>query len=156
MGQSPRAKIAWGIDFGDPENTCEGYSWSEAGIDKWDFEEEVMPVLFGFTEEPPEWPEGLEIGSPERRAWWEANRKPYNDRLEAAIPLKFESYGYEFGGTALILKRSLSSVEWEAEAVDPATLAAPTPDELAAFSTVMNGLEYDGGTPKLLLMAMYG
>ena len=154
MGQSPRAKLAWGIDFGDPENTSEGYSFSKAGIDRWDFEDKVMPVLFGFSEEPPEWPDGLEGTA--LREWWKANREPYNQRRDAAVTLKFEHYGYEFGGAALVLKRSLSSVEWEAEAVDPATLAAPTPDELAAFSTVMNGLEYDGGTPKLLLMAMYG
>jgi len=156
MGSSPRARIAWAVDFGDPENTCEGFDWDEAGVDSYDFKEDVMPGLFGFTEEPPEWPDGLEIGSPEGRAWWEANRKPYNERLEAAVPLKFEHYGYEYGGTALVLKRSYASVEWGAEAIDPATLAVPSTEELAAFAMILDRLGYDGGAPKLLLMSMYG
>ena len=154
MGSSADAAIAWGIDLGDPENTCEGFDWDEAGVDRHQFENEVMPGLFGFTEELPERPDGLDAEA--LREWWEANRKPYNDRLDAAVPLTFESYGYKLGGTALILKRSRSTVEWAAEAVDPATLAEPTPEELAAFTTVMDRLGYDGGEVKLLLMASYG
>jgi hypothetical protein len=50
----------------------------------------------------------------------------------------------------------LASVEWGCDPVDPETLTAPAPDELAAFNTVMNRMEYDGGPVKLLLMAMYG
>jgi hypothetical protein len=152
MGNHADAKLAWGIDFGDPENTMEGYSWREAGIDRWDFEEEVMPVLFGFTEEPPDRPDGVD-----QREWWAAFRKPYNQRRDAAIPLKFERYSYEGGGTALVLKRSLAHVEWGAEAVDPATLAAPTTEEVAAFGNVISRLGWhDAGPVKLLLMAFYG
>lgn len=97
MRSSADAAIAWGIDLGDPENTCEGFDWDEAGIDQHQFENEVMPGLFGFTEEPPERPDGLD--SDALRKWWEANRKPYNERLDAAVPVKFESYGYERGGS---------------------------------------------------------
>jgi len=157
MGSSPYAKLAWGIDFGDPANTCEGFDWEESGIDSNDYEQNAMPELFGFTEEPPVWPESLERGTKEARDWWEANRKPYNDRLEAAVPLKFEHYGYEFGGTALVLKRSLAKVEWGCDPVDPASLAEPTTEELAAFTKVLTDIGYgDGGAPKLLLMSLYG
>jgi hypothetical protein len=149
MGMSARAILAWGVDFGDPNNTAEGYEWAD--VDSYDFENQVMPGLFGFTEEPPLRPDDVVL-----REWWAQVREPYNQRMEAAVPLKFENYGYEFGGTALVLKRSLSSVEWGAEAVDPSRLAAPSPEELAAFSTVTSRLEYDGGPVKLLLMAMYG
>lgn len=155
MGMHPDAKIAWAIDFGDGEDE-DSFDWEAAGTDDYDFERDVMPGLFGFTEEAPVWPEGLERGTPEARAWWSANREPYSKRLEAAIPLKFESYGYEACGTALVLKRSLGSVEWGVQAVDLDTLAPPTPDELAAFNLVMNRLAHDGGQPKLLLMAFYG
>lgn len=156
MGMRADAKLAWAVDFGDPNNTCEGFDWEETGIDSYDYEENAMPGLFGFTEEPPEWPEELKTGTPEGRTWWEANRKPYNDRLEAAVPLKFESYGYEGSGTALVLKRSLTEVEWGAEPVDPATLGEPTAEDLAAFSLILGDLGFEGGAPKLLLMAYYG
>jgi hypothetical protein len=155
MGNSPYAKLAWGIDLGDPENTEEGFDWDDADISPYDFEEEVMPGLFGFTEEPPEWPSDVKRGTPQAQEWWKANYEPYYQRLDAAIPLKFESYGYERGGKALVLKRSLTSVEWEAETVDPATLAAPTPEDLASFRVVLDRLNYDGEV-KLLLMAAYG
>lgn len=73
MGSSPRAKLAWGIDFGDPNNTDEGY---ELEVDTYDFESEVMPGLFGFTEEAPERPpSGCTAG--ERKAWWDNVRDPY-------------------------------------------------------------------------------
>lgn len=156
MGMTAEAKLAWGVDLGDPDNTSEGFDWDEAGIDSWDFEEKEMPVLFGFTEEPPVWPESLERGTKEAREWWEVNRKPYNERREAAIPLKFEHYGYERGGMSLVLKRSLTDVDWGCEAVDVATLAAPGPDETAAFTKILNRLGFQGGAPQLLLMASYG
>jgi hypothetical protein len=153
MGSSPDAKIAWGIDFGDPENTTEGYDLGEAA--GWEFKTSVMPGLFGFTEEAPERPDGLEGDA--YREWWKANREPYNQRLEAAVPVKFETYGYEFGGHMLVLKRSLTSVEWSAEAIDPATLAAPTEDEMAAFATVLDHIGYTGPREvRLLLAAQYG
>lgn len=155
MGSSPDAKLAWGIDLGDPENTDEGFDWDDAGVDSYDFEHNVMPGLFGFTEEVPERPAGLEGTA--LREWHAAFREPYNQRLDAAVPLTFENYGYEFGGTALVLKRSLSIVEWSAEAVDPATISPPTAGELAAFVAVLDRLGYDGDRePKLLLMALYG
>jgi len=155
MGMSPEAKLAWGIDFGDPENTDEGFDWEESSIDSYDFETDVLPGLLGFTEEAPERPDDLEGDA--LRAWWTANREPYNQRLEAAVPLKFESYGYELGGTMLVLKRSLSRVEWGAETVDPAVLAAPSEAEAAVFAMVLDHIGYTGSREvKLLLAATYG
>ena len=157
MGSSPRAKIAWGIDFGDPNNTMEGFDWSETDYDRYDFEDKVMPVLFGFTEAPPDLPPEWEtMRVDQRHAWRETHREPWEQRRDTAIPLTFVTYGYEFGGSALVLKRSLTSVEWEAAPVDPASLAAPTDDELAAFNTAIGPLGHDGGQPKLLLIAEYG
>ena len=150
MGMSADAKLGWGIDFGDPKNTSEGYRWDD--IDSYDFEHKVMPGLFGFTEEPPGSRQDMGM---ERGEWWDKVRQPYNQRLDTAIPLTFEHYGYEFGGTALVLKRSFTSVEWGAEAVDPARLAPPTPEEVAAFRVVTDRLRYDGPVT-LLLMAFYG
>jgi hypothetical protein len=155
MGMAPYAKIAWGIDFGDPDNTGEGFDWDETDVDSYDLEYKVMPGLFGFTEEPPEWPAGLERGTPEARAWFQEHREPYNQRLESAVPLTFEHYGYEMAGTALVLKRSLTKVDWGAETVDLATLTEPTPEEVAAFGVITDRLGFSGEI-KPLLMAMYG
>jgi hypothetical protein len=153
MGSSPDAKIAWGIDFGDPGNTSEGFDWGD--IDRHDFESDVMPGLLGFTEETPERPDGLE--GAEYRAWWTANREPYNQRLEAAVPVKFETYGYEYAGTMLVIKRSYATVDWGACLVDPGTLAPPTPGEVAAVNTVLDHLGYTGPREvKLILAAQYG
>lgn len=153
MGSSPRAKLAWGIDFGDPNNTDEGYVLE---VDTYDIEHKVMPGLFGFTEESPE-PPPANCSAAERKAWWDTVRGPYDDRLDAAIPLTFESYGYEYGGEMLVLKRSLAEVEWESADVDPATLAPPTEAESAAFVTVLDTIGYTGPREvKLLLAASYG
>jgi hypothetical protein len=155
MGSSATAKLAWGIDFGDPDD--ELFDWDEAGIDEDEFESDVMPVLLGFTEPEPEEPAGLMDRDRDAwHAWREANRKPYNERRDVAVPLKFTCYGYELGGNALVLKRSLTDVDWGAVPVDPATLAPPTAEELAAFAAVTSRLGFDGGEPKLLLMAEYG
>lgn len=154
MGSHPTAKLAWGIDFGDPENTVEGYTWNNEEQDSWEFEHEVMPGLLGFTEAPPERPDGLEGTA--LHEWFDTVRKPYNKRFEAGVPLTFTHYGYEYGGTALILKRSLHDIDWGCIEVDPTVIAGPTPDELAAFNTVLNHLGYDGGPVRLLLMSLYG
>lgn len=154
MGMSARATIAWGINFGDPLNDEDVYDFEAAGVDPYDFEHKVMPGLFGFTEEPPGRPDGL--AGDAHREWFKSVREPYNQRLDAAVPLTFENYAYELGGTALVLKRSRGHVDWSAEAVDPATLAPPSPEELAAFATVASRLGCEDAPVKLLLMATYG
>lgn len=157
MGSSPRAKIAWAVDFGDPENAAEGFDWDEADVDSHDFEQKVMPGLFGFTEEAPDLPEGWQQWDRDARVQWrETIRAPWEQRRDTAIPLEFVHYGYELGGTALVLKRSLASVEWGAEAVDPAALAEPSADEVAAFRRITDHLGYNDSPVSLLLMAEYG
>lgn len=154
MGSSPTAKIAWAIDLGDADNDEDAFDWDASDTDEHEFESEIMPGLFGFTEEAPERPAGLT--REEGHAWWEANRKPYNERHEAAVPLAFASYGYEFAGSALVLKRSLHDVDWGCMVVDPARLTAPTAEELAAFAKVTEHLGAGDRPVSLLLMAMYG
>ena len=158
MGSSPRAKLAWGIDFGDPSNTSEGFDWEESGIDSYDYEQEAMPELFGFTEEPPRLPDGWQetMDQAARKQWRETVREPWGRRRDVAIPLTFEHYGYEFGGTALVLKRSLAIVEWGCDPIDPASIAEPTAEELAAFAKVLEDIGHDAEPPKLLLMSLYG
>jgi hypothetical protein len=159
MGQSARGKIAWGIDLGDRVNTTEGFDWEEFGTSSLDFEQQVMPGMFGFTEQVPDIPEGMS-----RDEWRATLRARYQERYDRAVPLTFEDYGYERGGTALVLKRSLTSSEWEAAPVDPVTLAPPTAAEYVAFLKVLKQLGvrgWDGETEtalqrvELLLLASY-
>lgn len=152
MGSSATACIAWGVDFGD-EGAGDAFDWEGAGTDQHEFGDDVMPGLLGFTEQAPERPDGLD-GEGHRR-WFEEVRKPYNERFAAAVPLEFESWGYEYGGSALVLRRSLTRADWDCVPVDGATLAAPTAAEMAAFRTVLDHLGHNGEV-KLLLMARYG
>jgi hypothetical protein len=153
MGMSADAYLAWGVDFGDAEN-AEGFDFAERDLDTWNMEER-FPALFGFTEEAPGRPESCT--GDEHRAWFAEHREPYNERLEAAVLLKFRSYGYERGGKALVLKRSLTSVEWDCTEVDGKTLAEPTPAEIGAFGRVWGHWHIDWPmNVKLLLMASYG
>jgi hypothetical protein len=155
MGSSAYACLAWGIDFGDADNG-EGFDFAGHDLDTWEMEEQ-FPALFGFTEEPPGAPDCDAITLAERRSWFTGFREPYNKRLEAAVPLDFRSYGYELRGNALILKRSLTRVEWGAAEVGRATLAEPAPAELEAFGKVWERWAIDWPqNVRLLLMASYG
>lgn len=155
MGSSADAYLAWGVDFGDSENE-EGFDFAERDLDTFNMEER-FPALFGFTEQEPDTPDFDAITLDERRAWFAKFREPYNKRRDAAVPLDFRSYGYELCGNALILKRSLTSVEWGAAEVERATLAEPTPAELEAFGKVWEHWNIDWPqNVRLLLMASYG
>jgi hypothetical protein len=145
------ALIAWGVDFGDRKNTAEGFDFQDCGLDT-DEMERQFPALFGFTEARPRPPQGLEHD--EFPAWHCDVRVPYDQRLDAAVPVKFQAYGYELGGEALVLKRSLTTVEWACRPVDPGTLATPTGAEVAAVGAVLAHWEIDWPRDvKLLLMA---
>lgn len=160
MGSSADAVIGWGIDFGNPGYTTDyedSFDWEEAGVDKDAFEDMVLPELFGFTEHSPQierepW---LALTPQERLDWRERYRAPWEKRRDIAIPLEFISYGYEFNGTALVLKRSLTRVEWGAVEISPGSLADPSAAELAAFGVVAQQLGYIKPV-QLLLMARYG
>lgn len=148
---SSDALIAWGIDFGDRRNTEEGFDFAGRGLDT-DEMELQFPALFGFTEARPRPPQGL--GHDEHPGWHCDVRVPYDQRLDAAVPVRFQAYGYELGGEALVLKRSLTTVEWACRTVDPGTLAVPTDAEVAAVGAVF--ARWDIAWPqnvKLLLMA---
>jgi hypothetical protein len=148
---SSSAVIAWGIDFGDLKNTGEGYDFEARGLDTGEMEGQ-FPALFGFAEATPQPPQGP--GRDEWVNWRHDVRVPFDERLDAAVPVRFQSYGYERGGAALVLKRSLATVEWACQAVDPATLASPTDAEIAALAAVLARWDIDWPQDvKLLLMA---
>lgn len=153
MGSSPDALLGWGIDLGDQDSE-DGFDWDNADFDSYDLGGK-LPELFGFTEEPPERPDGLAGGA--LTAWHEAVRVPWEARREAAVPLSVESYGYEFGGTLLVLRRSFTQVEWGTTVVQAGTLAPPDGQEQAAFGVVLDYLGYTGPREvRLLLAARYG
>lgn len=155
MGMTASAHLAWGVDFGDFEN-AEGFDFRRLGVAAYEMEDE-FPALFGFTEAAPETPAGGWASPGDRRAWWEEHRDPYNGRRDAAVPVKFRSYGYERSGKTLVLKRSLTSAEWDCGEVDRATLAEPTPAEVEAFGKVWEHWHIDWPmNVRLLLMASYG
>ncbi len=148
---SSSAVFAWGIDFGDPKNTGEGYDFEARGLDTGEMERQ-FPALFGFTEPQPNPPPGL--AHDDFPAWHCDIRRPYDQRRDVAVPVRFQAYGYELGGETLILKRSLTTVEWACRPIDPGTLAAPTGAEVAAFAAVLARWEIDWPQDvKLLLMA---
>ncbi len=151
MGSSADAILAWGIDFGDTDDPEEAYNWRDT--DYTDFKDTVMPGLLGFTEVPPVRPDGLE--GAELTAWFDTYRKPYIERYEAAVPVTFRPYGYRFSGTALVLRRSCSTVECGALAVNPATIEPPSVHEMAALHAVSHHLGWNRPVA-LLLMALYG
>ena len=127
------ALIAWGVDFGDRGNTGERFDFAGRGLDA-DEMERQFPALFGFTEARPIPPQDL--GHDEFLGWHCDVRVPYDQRLDAAVPVRFQAYGYELGGEALVLKRSLTTVEYACRTVDPATLAPPADAEVAAVGAV--------------------
>lgn len=157
MGSSAYAKLAWGVAFGDTNNPEAG-DWEEADGDFfYEFETDRMPALFGFTESAPAAPgDWRQWSAEQRRHWHQTVREPYTKRFNTAVPLEFAYYGYQSSGTALVLKRTLHSVEWRAEGIDLADIAPPLAGELAAFRTVLEALGHPGAEPKLLLMASYG
>lgn len=70
------------------------------------------------------------------------------------VPVRFTAYGYELGGQALVLRRSLTTTDWACQAVDPRTLAPPTGAEAAAVAAVFARWDIDWPQDiKLLLMA---
>jgi hypothetical protein len=151
MGMSVSAGLAWGIDLG---GAAYGGLLDTSPAD---FEQTVMAGLFGFTEERPAYTLPGTATSDERWAWRKEVREPWERRLSAAVPLAIRSHGYESEGTALVLKRSLTEIALGAEVVDPASLAAPSPDEVAAFGAVLDRIGHEGDrTLRLLLIAHHG
>jgi hypothetical protein len=166
MGSSAYAKLAWGVAFGDPLNPSEGdYGYNEDdeiadeddGLDTYAIEGK-FPEWFGFTEPSPdsgsrdEW---VKLSAQERNEWRETYRVPWEKRRDEAIPVEFEHYGYEFGGTALIVKRTLQSVTWGCVPVTMGPASAPTEHEVAALELVCSKLGFPCKV-ELLLMALYG
>ena len=143
------AIIAWGVDFGDPSSTSVGFSFQDVD---WDLELD-LDELFGFTED---YPAGNCSNSAEHRVWLDTILGPWKTRRDTAVPLEAIGYGYEQGGTALVLKRSHVEVEWGSGEVDPACVAPPTVRELSAFARVWSAWKIEWPADvKLLLMAAY-
>jgi hypothetical protein len=148
-GMSVSAGLAWGIDLG----TSEDGGLLDTSPE--DFEQKVMAPLFGFTEERPAFTLPDTATADERWTWRKEAREPWEQRLSAPVAIRV--HGYEHGGTALVLKRSLTEITLGAQAVDLAALAAPSPGEAAAFGVVLDQIGYDGDrTLRLLLMAHRG
>ena len=119
-----------------------------------DFEDDVLPSLFGFTEEAPMAPRGA--GDEVMDRWFTEHFDPWRQRREAAVPVGFIRYDLDGKGSALVLKRSLTEVDLDTSAVgeaDPATLAPPTEAEIEALFLVTSHLGYDDDEVRLLLMA---
>jgi hypothetical protein len=152
----PSAVIAWGFDLGEYSMTGEGLDWEGSSINRMEFADVMLPALFGFAEPLPVCLPDADRDT--RLGWWDKVRIPWQERLDAAVPVTIETYGTERSGSALILKRSRSEQDEEGcTAVNPATLAPPTPEETGAIAAALVLLGY---TParglELLLMATYG
>ena len=169
MGQSADATIAWGVQLYDKEGEIDydddaAVAAHEALGEKLEeFEDEDLARALGFAEEFPGWPEhlrGLPLAqrdTDEYRAH-QAKIDAYRARYDAAVPLETDSFGtYDYGGTALVFRRTRANVDWSIMSVDPATLAPPTEEERAKLNAVLDHLGFTGDRePKLLLFAMYG
>jgi len=83
-----------------------------------------------------------------------------SDDLEVACKdgVGYEMYGDFYTGTwkAVVVNDSRLDASWCA-AIDPAKLAPPTDEQVAALNRTLDALGFKGDrTPKLLLMASYG
>lgn len=174
MGQSPDAKIGWGIDLGSEEGWDDGKlaplgrrflsgDDQEHGGSFNDWSEETLPALYINKAERDAKLDALfaafesDRATGEQRAQYHAEREAI--RAQYPVPVAVETYGYEYGSCALLLTRSLTCAsDWTAVAVDPATLTPPTDDELAALRLAVEslGLAWDPADVVLLLMPHYG
>jgi hypothetical protein len=153
MGSHAHSAIAWGVDFGNPEYDIEeigGRTPYEGDLDLYDVEQELFPQWFNFTEDNPVRPDGMSYGD-----WRKKIRYPYETRRDAAIPVTFDLYGYEYSGYVLTVKRSVTKCSQECVPIKYYTLKHPTEDEERALKLVCEKLQYPYNL-ELLLLSSYG
>jgi hypothetical protein len=151
MGHSPKATIAWGVDLGDV-NACDIHdSIADLNISEALGNTELDSIC-GFTVPRPrreDYP-GLEEWRPAYDTWLGTR--------EIKVPVSLKSYGYEYGGHALVITRTVFSVEWACQEIPWVfRITGPYAPEIKALNKVLNSIGFAGnGFIKHLLMASYG